>query len=134
MGDELRRSRIATPWLILRISRSLSVVEPEPSVAFIDDAMRSAAGKRSAVTLSMRRDELIWVAAMLNPCSEKRIPPAKKHMPSTSRRLLRIEPITEVAAVSGRTVDDDYQYVRDDCTTRSSHLMSARMATMSSTL
>jgi hypothetical protein len=62
---------------------------PLMSVAVCTDA-----GTRTATTLTMSKDELICAAAKLKLCSEKQIPPAKKHIPRTSKRLLNMEPMT----------------------------------------
>ena len=51
-------------------------------------------GIRIAVTLSTKSETLSWAAVRINPCSEKRVPPAKKHMPSTRSKFERIEPTT----------------------------------------
>ena len=51
-------------------------------------------GIRIAVTLSTKSETLSCAVVCINPCSEKRVPPAKKHMPSTRSRFERIEPTT----------------------------------------
>ncbi len=85
--DIVRFSRIADELILLRIDGE--VERPE--------------GIRTAMTAINSNDELSWAAVLLMVCSWNRTPPAKKHMPSTSRMLLRIEP------------------TKEDCTTASSH-------------
>lgn len=51
-------------------------------------------GMRIAVTLRISREVLSWAVVCMNPCSENLVPPAKKHIPNTSNKLLRIEPMT----------------------------------------
>lgn len=53
-----------------------------------------APGIRIAVTLKIRRLVFSCAAVWINPCSAKRVPPAKKHIPSTRSKLERMEPIT----------------------------------------
>lgn len=79
------------------------------------------------------------------PCSENLMPPAKKHMPSTStvwqgkingetgdgtaeglRKLLKIDPTTGRGCESGNGQPTERAfYSRDDCTMSSSHLVKA---------
>lgn len=53
-----------------------------------------APGMRIAVTLRIRRLVLSCAVVWMKPCSAKRVPPAKKHIPRTRSRFESIEPIT----------------------------------------
>lgn len=64
------------------------------------------------MTLITSKDELICPPKSPKDCSEKRKPPAKKHIPNTSKRFDKIDPR------------------RDDCTICNSHLTNARIATI----
>lgn len=96
---------MATAWLIASKSRaSVESLINWFSCPFSELMEKwNADGMRTAMTAINSRDELSWAAVLLIVCSWNRTPPAKKHMPSTSRMLLRIEP------------------TKDDCTTASSH-------------
>ena len=50
----------------------------------LDTAKWKAAGSRTAITLMVNKEELSCEALNPNPCSENRVPPAKKHIPSTN--------------------------------------------------
>lgn len=121
-----------TPWLTERISPASS----GSGVLSLLKVKWNAAGRSTAITESVSSEEfncvepghregffsqhdhssesdMSWHSLIPKPCSENRVPPAKKHMPSTStegkhceyskqfsnliggsQRLLRIEPTT----------------------------------------
>jgi len=125
-----------------------------------------AAGNKTAPTLRLRREEWMWVAAaeshinlscmvtdvripVSNPCSEKRMPPAKKHSPRTRTKVSRPEgPISDMSRyheLEKRTkfaqhwthnsremrisATKQRSNLRIDWTTRSSHLRRALIYT-----
>ena len=53
-----------------------------------------APGMRMAVTLKIKRLVFSCAVVWIKPCSAKRVPPAKKHIPRTRSKLERMEPTT----------------------------------------
>lgn len=65
-----------------------------------------------AVTLRINKLVFNCAVVLMNPCSEKRVPPAKKHIPSTRSRLESIEPTTAERVI--RKVEDELS-TSSDC-------------------
>jgi hypothetical protein len=85
----MNRRIIAAPWLTLRMTLASSGL-------FVGEMAKcNAAGRRTAMTLIVSKDELSCVEVTPKPCSENRVPPAKKQHPRTRSRLLRIDPTRE---------------------------------------
>lgn len=74
-----------TPWL----SFKMSCLESGSESVVTED--QNAAGSKTAITLIVRRDELSWVALAPKPSAKNLIPPAKKHIPSTSTGTQRLD-------------------------------------------
>lgn len=85
---------MAIPRLIFKTSGPSTLSARLPNAACCAGQIRSAcvknggergeltkpAGMRIATTLIMSREELSWAATVEKPCSENRMPPAKKHI------------------------------------------------------
>lgn len=111
-ATNIARRISATPWLILRILSVLAFdpvrfsianwnAATTPELSLTKTLSTSNAeekehipGIKIAVVLRINKLVFNCAAVWRKPCSEKRVPPAKKHIPRTRRRLLRIEPTT----------------------------------------